>query len=96
MIEKKTEQLIKSFLALSDESEMEAFLRDLMTVGEIEEFSNRLETASLLDQGEAYLDIEEKLGVSSTTIARVSKCLTGPEAGYRSVLSKLHHKTDPN
>jgi TrpR-related protein YerC/YecD len=87
----KKEQLLEAFLTLSNIDEAKAFLRDLMTEKEIEEFSNRLEAARLLTNSTQYAGIIEKTGLSSTTIARISKWLRGPLGGYRMVLNNLHH-----
>jgi len=83
--------LIEAILALETADEARRFLRDLMTEKEIEEFANRLETAILLSEKVSYTNIKAKTGLSSTTIARVSKWLNGSEGGYRAILQKLHH-----
>jgi TrpR-related protein YerC/YecD len=88
---KENKQLLEVFLALKNKDEAKRFLRDLMTRGEIEEFARRLETASLLAKDTEYLSITEKVGLSSTTIARIQKWLRGPLGGYRLILNKLHH-----
>ena len=87
----KYTQLIEAILSLKKSNEVRSFLRDLMTETEINEFSNRLETAKMLSQKVPYVTIEKMTGLSSTTIARVSKWLNGTEGGYRNILSKLHH-----
>lgn len=83
-------KLINAILALKTPNETRRFLRDLMTEKEIKEFSNRLETAELLLKKTPYSVIEEKTGLSSTTVARVSKWLNGKEGGYRTILNRLH------
>ena len=91
---KENKQLVSAFLELKNPAEAEAFLRDLMTEGEINEFANRLEAARLLSQDTQYNAIIESTGLSSTTVARVSKFLKGPLGGYRLILSRLsnqHH-----
>jgi TrpR-related protein YerC/YecD len=88
---KEKQQLISAFLTLSNPKEVEAFLRDLMTPKEIEEFSSRLEAARLLTENVSYLDISQKTGLSSTTIARISKWLKGPLGGYKQILASLYH-----
>ncbi len=88
---KENKILIQAILALKTPDEANRFLRDLMTEGEIEEFSKRLQVAELLTQNVPYSVIEEKTGLSSTTVARVSKWLKGKGGGYRSVINKLHH-----
>jgi TrpR-related protein YerC/YecD len=93
--EKKT-QLIESILILKNADEAKRFLRDLMTENEIEEFSNRLETARLLSKNVQYGAITESTGLSSTTIARISKWLSGSLGGYRLVLNRLSNKHHNN
>ena len=90
---KENKQLVKAFLALEDASEARLFLRDLMTESEIKEFANRLEAATLLSKDVQYNAISESTGLSSTTVARISKWLKGSLGGYRLVLSRLssHH-----
>jgi TrpR-related protein YerC/YecD len=75
--------------------EAKRFLRDLMTVAEIEEFGKRLEAARLLSRDAQYVSIIELTGLSSTTVARISKWLKGPLGGYRLMLSKLSHHHSP-
>lgn len=80
-------------MALRDAEEAKRFLRDLMTEGEIEEFAKRLKAATLLSENVPYSTIEKATGLSSTTVARVSKWLNSGEGGYKSVINKLHHHT---
>lgn len=90
----KKVQFIESILSLKNAEETKRYLRDLMTIGEIEEFSNRLEAARLLSKDIQYNAITEETGLSSTTIARISKWLNGSLGGYRLVLNRLsntHH-----
>ncbi|SRR5258708_5673485 len=93
---RKNKQLIKAILALENQNEAERFLRDIMTEKEIAEFANRLEAASLLSQDMQYNAISENTGLSSATIARISKWLRGPLGGYRLILSRLNHHHNSN
>ena len=90
---KANKRLIQSILVLKTENEARRFLRDLMTESEIQEFASRLEAASLLSQDAQYATIIERTGLSSTTIARISKWLNGSLGGYRLILNRLasHH-----
>lgn len=92
---KENKQLVGAVLALKDASEAKRFLRDLLTPQEIEEFSNRLEAASLLSQNIKYDAIIDRTGLSSRTVARIAKWLKGSLGGYRLILSRLpkHHAT---
>jgi len=88
---KEKKRLIEAILALTSPKEAECFLRDLMTEGEIEEFSRRLQAAEMLTDKVPYSTIEKETGLSSTTVARVSKWLNGELGGYKSVINKMHH-----
>ena len=90
-----TESLLSAILLLKNLDEAKNFFRDLLTEAEIVEFSKRWQVAQLLNDGVSYTQIEKSTGLSSTTIARVSKYLKGENKGYRSVLERfqkgLHH-----
>ena len=86
------QRLVAALIAIKNESEAEALLRDLCTEGEIDELAKRRWTAEMLMAGVPYTEIEKKTGFSSTTVARVSKWLTGGKGGYYTVLSRLSKK----
>jgi len=88
---KENTQLLKAILSLKTSDEAKRFLRDLMTEKEIIEFSKRFQTAKMLTAKTPYSVIEQKTGLSSTTVARVSKWLNGKEGGYKTIISRLHH-----
>ena len=69
--------------------ELYKLLEDLFTVREIKETSQRLEVARLLSDGKPYSVIEKETGASTTTIARVSKCLSYGSGGYSHALDLL-------
>src|SRR4051812_12741459 len=83
--------LVSSVLALKTRDEAQRFLRDLLTEDEITEFARRFQTAQLLSGNIPYSSIQRTTGLSSTTIARVSKWLNGDLGGYRLVIDRLHH-----
>lgn len=83
--------LVQAILLLKNTEEVKNFLRDLMTESEILEFSKRLKAAQMLNDKISYLDIEKETGLSSTTIARVSKWLTNGKSGYKTIIARLHH-----
>jgi TrpR-related protein YerC/YecD len=92
---KENKQLIEAVLALKNADETRRFLRDLLTEQEIKEFANRLEAARLLSKNVQYCAIIESTGLSSTTIARISKWLKSSLGGYRLILSRLNHHHTP-
>ncbi|OGK23372.1 hypothetical protein A2954_03750 [Candidatus Roizmanbacteria bacterium RIFCSPLOWO2_01_FULL_37_12] len=82
----KEKALVRAFLKLKNEKEVANFVRDLMTLPEIEEFANRLEIAILLLEGGSYQRIAKKIGVSTTTVTRVAHWLYKGCGGYQKVL----------
>ncbi|MCR4276761.1 MAG: YerC/YecD family TrpR-related protein [Candidatus Roizmanbacteria bacterium] len=82
----KEKYLAKAFLKLKNEQEVVNFLRDLLTVKEMEEFSNRLEMAKLLKEGISYKAIAKKLKVSTTTVTRTAHWLFHGCGGYEKVI----------
>jgi TrpR-related protein YerC/YecD len=86
---KLEKNLFKAFTLLKGDQEVANFLRDLLTLAELEEFSNRLEIAELLLKRElSYLEIAEKVGTSTTTVTRVAQWLFRGCGGYQTVLER--------
>jgi TrpR-related protein YerC/YecD len=88
---KEKKRLVEAVLALESPDEARRFLRDLMTEGEIDEFAKRLKAAEMLSQKITYTAIEKKTGLSSTTVARISKWLNGEFGGYRLIINRTQH-----
>lgn len=82
----KEKFLMEAFLKLKTEQEVANFLRDLLTIKELEEFANRLEMARLLKQGMSYKAIAKKMKVSTTTVTRVAHWLFRGCGGYEKVI----------
>ena len=82
----KEKALFSAFLKLKTEQDMANFLRDLLTIKEIEEFANRLEMAKLLKEGMSYKAIAKKLKVSTTTVTRTAHWLFHGCGGYEKVI----------
>lgn len=83
------DRLFQSILQLETLEECYAYFEDLCTVKEIQDMSQRLDTALLLAEGYSYQKITETVDVSTATIGRVSKCLNYGSGGYRSTIAKL-------
>ena len=84
-------QLLRAIVALETKEEAARFLRDLMTKSEIEEFTNRFTAAEMLSRNKPYKAVEKATGLSSTTVARVSRWLHRGEGGYKTIIARLHH-----
>lgn len=91
---KNISQDIITYLSITNDKEMVFnFLRDLLSEKEIREFSRRFEVAKLLNQKISYTEIEKQTGMSSTTIARISKFLNGENKWYQNAISKIKSVT---
>ena len=91
MVDIKSEsidRLFETFLKLESVEECYAFFEDLCTIKEIQDMAQRLDAAILLDNGENYQSVSKKIGISSATISRVSKCLNYSN-GYKLAISKI-------
>jgi TrpR-related protein YerC/YecD len=82
------ENLAQALTSLNTLQEAKAFLSDILTKKEIDEISKRLEAAKMLYTGVSYAEIASKLGLSSTTVARISRCLHGSARGYKTLIEK--------
>lgn len=74
------------------------FFRDLLTEAELKEFANRWKVASMLNKKIPYESIASETGMSSTTIARISKWLNNGKGGYKRMLKRMNqnnHHTRP-
>ena len=89
----KTNNLFKAILSLKTAKEAEKFFRDLCTLDEIKEMSERWEIVRLLEQGMPYRQIAGKLKVSTTTVSRVALWLNNGEGGYKLAFDRqnAHH-----
>ena len=81
----KEKRLVEAFASLKTKDEVANFLRDLLTIAEIEEFANRLEMVRLLLKGYSYLKIAKETGSSTTTVTRVAHWLNHGCGGYKRV-----------
>lgn len=93
---KKTNNLFETILDLKSVKEAECFFRDLCTVDEIKEMSDRWEIVQLLNKEIPYRDIASKLKTSTTTVSRVAQWLNNGMGGYKLALDKLNHHNSSN
>ena len=89
---KNKRELYNALLSLKNEDECKKFLRDLLTEAEIKEFTNRWKVAQMLSKKVDYETIAKQTGMSSTTIARISKWLNNGMGGYKLMLKRLSKK----
>ena len=86
---RETTELFEAIRSLKSRAELEAFLRDLCTLSELEAMAHRWQVARLVDQGLPYLEIAEKTGASTATVTRVAHWLNHGEGGYRLALDRV-------
>ena len=85
----KLKQLAKALLSLRTEDEMLSFLRDVATLEELNELSNRWNVVLQLKNGKNYRDVAVNTGMSTTTITRIAHWLNHGEGGYKVALKRL-------
>jgi TrpR-related protein YerC/YecD len=80
--------LFEALRSLKSRPELEAFLRDLCTLGELEAMAHRWQVARLVDRRLPYTEIAEKTGASTATVTRVAHWLNHGEGGYRLAIDR--------
>ena len=81
--------LLRAIVTLDDVDEAADFLRDLCTLGELRDMSQRWAVVRLLDAGLHYGEISQQTGASTATITRIASWLHHGEGGYRRMLTHL-------
>jgi TrpR-related protein YerC/YecD len=85
---KKLNEII---LLLKNKKEVEDFLKDLCTPGELKALEERWAVAQLLYKDKlSYREIAAQLQTSTTTVTRVSRFLSSePYQGYKRILKRI-------
>lgn len=86
---KVADQFYSAILSLKTKEECMAFFDDICTIKELQDLSQRLQVALMLDKGMNYQEISKQTSVSSATISRVNRCLNYGDGGYRTVLDRM-------
>lgn len=85
----ETEPLLEAIVALRTTDEAAAFLRDLCTLRELEEITQRWAVVQLLSKSLSYRHIAERTGASTATVTRINQWLQHGTGGYRMMLERL-------
>ena len=85
-------QFFNAVLSLETEQECRSFFEDVCTIQELQDLSQRLQVAYLLEEGKNYQEISKITSVSSATISRVNRCLVYGDGGYRTVIGRTKGK----
>lgn len=86
-------KLCRALLDCGSEREMADLLRDVGTLSELYSWSERLDVAGRLQQGQSYREASLVTGASTTTVTRVASFLYDGEGGYQRILAGQHHHT---
>lgn len=82
-------EFYRAIYRLGDEQEIALFLRDVLTMEEMEEAIQRFKVARMLSKGDTFRTIGEETGASSATIARVNNWLNHGCGGYGIALKDI-------
>lgn len=86
---KEAQELYTVLSILDTPKEISNFLRDLLTIEEIEEAVRRFQVVKMLEKGIPFREIQAQTKMSSTTVARINYWLHHGTGGYRQALKKL-------
>jgi TrpR-related protein YerC/YecD len=81
--------LYRAVLAVRDLDEAGRFFRDLCTPAELQALVDRWRVVGLLRDGLTYRQINERTGISVTTIGRVARYLSAGHGGYLAVAERV-------
>ncbi|MFZ6036510.1 MAG: YerC/YecD family TrpR-related protein [Patescibacteria group bacterium] len=82
--------LYRAILRLKTIDECKRFFRDIATLEELKDLSDRWEVARLIHTGVPYRTISQHTGVSTATITRVAHWINHGEGGYQLMLKRIH------
>lgn len=88
------ERFFEAVLSLKNMDECSNFFEDICTVAELQEMSQRLYVAVLLNKKKTYQEITKLTGASTATISRINKCLEYGADGYVTALARLGDKDE--
>lgn len=90
-----TDDLFETILALPDRAAAERFFRDLCTLREIHDLTQRWQVVRLLEAGRHYAEIARDTGASTATVTRIAAWLRHGTGGYRDALARRPHGERP-
>lgn len=83
------EKLYEALSQLNKPEDVAAFLRDVLTIEEMEEMIRRLKVAKMLSEGMTVRKIAVETKMSSTTISRINYWIHHGTGGYGLALERL-------
>lgn len=90
---REMKELFEAIRTIKSTDEAANFFRDLLTIAELKEFSNRWQAVKMLSQGNSYTKIAKKLGISTATVTRVAHWLHHGMDGYKTVAERMKFRS---
>lgn len=87
--------LFDAILRLQDRDDAARFFRDLCTLGELRDMTQRWAVVRLLRSGLHYGEISRRTGASTATITRIAQWLNHGEGGYQGMLERFEAEGIP-
>lgn len=81
-------ELFEEILKLETLEECDKFFDDLCTINELEAMLQRIKAAKMLLEDKTFQEVVKETGISSATLARVSKCIKYGDGGYKAIIEK--------
>lgn len=91
-MDKLVKQLYQAVVAIDTEKMAAEFLENILTPGELEDISRRIEIFKMLQQGVPQRTIAETLNVSIATVTRGSRELKYGKPGIINVLKRMEEE----
>ena len=88
----ETDELLDVIVDLEDRDEAARFLRDLCTLGELHDLSQRWQVVRMLAEGRHYGEVSRETGASTATVTRIAQWLHHGTGGYVSALERRAHR----
>ena len=88
------DELFRAILSLENLDECRTFFSDLFTMQELITFSQRLQVAKLLHEGNTYEMVRKQVPVSNATITRINTELQYGSGGYQKVLERMSESNE--
>ena len=85
----QNDRLFEAIMNIKNIDECYRFFEDICTIKELNDISQRLKVAEMLDKEISYNEISKGTGASTTTISRVNRCLVYGTGGYKEAIDKL-------
>jgi len=86
----KGEMLLEAFSIAEQNSLMKLLLDDLLSDRDFNQLAARIYAMHLIFRGTPYSHIQNETGLSSKTIARVSKKMDQKDGGFDQIMRKLY------